>query len=227
MTYNYFTMSETTKKFEVVTTTALNDHKEANKLVRKNIERPVLGTIALDLENKECQVCLFGKIPVAPQPKPPGKNTVEQRLTNLETGFGNLSNQVGVLTTDVETLKSDVVILKKDVEILKNDVAILKTDVETLKKDVEILKADVETLKSDVAWLKQQVASLTADIQELKQLVLLLIAQQKQFYQEFQDFKKEVFARFAVLESLPTIKRELAKLKATNGNNDPNETPNI
>ena len=191
-------MSEITKKFEVVTTTALNDHKEANKLVRKNIERPVLGTIALDLENNECQVCLFGKIPVAPQPKPPGKNTVEQRLTNLETGFGNLSNQVGVLTTDVETLKSDVV-------ILKNDVAILKTD---------------------VAWLKQQVATLTADIQELKQLVLLLIAQQKQFYQEFQDFKKEVFARFAVLESLPTIKKELAELKATNGNNDPNETPN-
>ena len=212
MTYNYFTMNETTKKFEVVTTTALNDHKEANKLVRKNIERPVLGTIALDLENKECQVCLFGKIPVAPQPKPPGKNTVEQRLTNLETGFGNLSNQVGVLTTDVETLK--------------NDVAILKTDVETLKKDVEILKADVETLKSDVAWLKQQVATLTADIQELKQLVLLLIAQQKQFYQEFQDFKKEVFARFAVLESLPTIKKELAELKAASGNNDPNETPN-
>ena len=212
-------MSEITKKFEVVTTTALNDHKEANKLVRKNIERPVLGTIALDLENNECQVCLFGKIPIAPQPKPPGKSTVEQRLTNLETGFGNLSNQVGVLTTDVETLKSDVV-------ILKNDVAILKTDVETLKKDVEILKADVETLKSDVAWLKQQVATLTADIQELKQLVLLLIAQQKQFYQEFQDFKKEVFARFAVLESLPTIKKELAELKATNGNNDPNETPN-
>ena len=212
MTYNYFTMSETTKKFEVVTTTALNDHKEANKLVRKNIERPVLGTIALDLENKECQVCLFGKIPVAPQPKPPGRNTVEQRLTNLETGFGNLSNQVAVLTTDVETLKTDV--------------AILKTDVETLKKDVEILKADVETLKSDVAWLKQQVATLTADIQELKQLVLLLIAQQKQFYQEFQDFKKEVFTRFAVLESLPTIKRELAELKAANGNNDPNETPN-
>ena len=212
MTYNYFTMNETTKKFEVVTTTALNDHKEANKLVRKNIERPVLGTIALDLENKECQVCLFGKIPVAPQPKPPGRNTVEQRLTNLETGFGNLSNQVAVLTTDVETLKTDV--------------AILKTDVETLKKDVEILKADVETLKSDVAWLKQQVATLTADIQELKQLVLLLIAQQKQFYQEFQDFKKEVFARFAVLESLPTIKKELAELKATNGNNDPNETPN-
>ena len=191
-------MSETTKKFEVVTTTALNDHKEANKLVRKNIERPVLGTIALDLENNECQVCLFGKIPVAPQPKPPGKSTVEQRLTNLETGFGNLSNQVAVLTTDVETLK----------------------------KDVEILKADVETLKSDVAWLKQQVATLTADIQELKQLVLLLIAQQKQFYQEFQDFKKEVFARFAVLESLPTIKKELAELKATNGNNNPNETPN-
>ena len=205
-------MSETTKKFEVVTTTALNDHKEANKLVRKNIERPVLGTIALDLENKECQVCLFGKIPVAPQPKSPGKNTVEQRLTNLETGFGNLSNQVAVLTTDVETLKTDV--------------AILKTDVETLKKDVEILKADVETLKSDVAWLKQQVATLTADIQELKQLVLLLIAQQKQFYQEFQDFKKEVFARFAVLESLPTIKKELAELKAASGNNDPNETPN-
>ena len=198
MTYNYFTMSETTKKFEVVTTTALNDHKEANKLVRKNIERPVLGTIALDLENKECQVCLFGKIPVAPQPKPPGRNTVEQRLTNLETGFGNLSNQVAVLTTDVETLK----------------------------KDVEILKADVETLKTDVAWLKQQVATLTADIQELKQLVLLLIAQQKQFYQEFQDFKKEVFARFAVLESLPTIKKELAELKAASGNNDPNETPN-
>ena len=198
MTYNYFTMSETTKKFEVVTTTALNDHKEANKLVRKNIERPVLGTIALDLENKECQVCLFSKIPVAPQPKPPRKNTVEQRLTNLETGFGNLSNQVAVLTTDVETLK----------------------------KDVEILKADVETLKADVAWLKQQVATLTADIQELKQLVLLLIAQQKQFYQEFQDFKKEVFARFAVLESLPTIKKELAELKATNGNNNPNETPN-
>ena len=207
-----FAMSETTKKFEVVTTTALNDHKEANKLVRKNIERPVLGTIALDLENNECQVCLFDKIPIAPQPKPPGKNTVEQRLTNLETGFGNLSNQVGVLTTDVETLK--------------NDVAILKTDVETLKKDVEILKADVETLKADVAWLKQQVATLTADIQELKQLVLLLIAQQKQFYQEFQDFKKEVFARFAVLESLPTIKKELAELKATNDNNDPNETPN-
>ena len=56
--------------------------------------------------------------------------------------------------------------------------------------------------------------------------MLLLIAQQKQFYQEFQDFKKEVFARFAVLESLPTIKKELAELKATNGNNDPNETPN-
>ena len=143
-----FAMSETTKKFEVVTTTALNDHKEANKLVRKNIERPVLGTITLDLENNECQVCLFGKIPVAPQPKPPGKSTVEQRLTNLETGFGNLSNQVAVLTTDVETLK----------------------------KDVEILKADVETLKADVAWLKQQVATLTADIQELKQLVLLSVS---------------------------------------------------
>ena len=56
--------------------------------------------------------------------------------------------------------------------------------------------------------------------------MLLLIAQQKQFYQEFQDFKKEVFARFAVLESLPTIKKELAELKAASGNNDPNETPN-
>ena len=98
----------------------------------------------------------------------PDDTIKKNKIINLNTSLGSLSNYIGSLNTSVSGLSGDITTLNSNVSNMSSDIATLNTSVSGLSGDITTLNTSVSGLSGDITTLNSNVSNMSNDIVTLK-----------------------------------------------------------